>query len=331
MDKPIYKVKLQGMVSRGVKNVWIGEDGHLIIEMTDGNIIDLGLVVGGGGSTGGIRHSWDGTVLTVKSDSGTSSADLQGPPGPAGSFSDYTDEEKKQLIEEFITYVTEGENTEITNEFTETLVEEITKYLEGEENEITNTLTETIVEEITKYIEGNSTEITEKFTDTIVTEVINHINNNPDTVEIGANNYVVTIIEDGDGYLADKTFAEVTKAIADGDVVVCDYTRGTNHSVGQLVIYTEQYISFVMPNPFGGDLYFNLNSDDTVTDFKETVNEDRMPSAVSTVASGSTVTVTATYEDASTSVSVITLDDNNYPVGVTKDGVDCALTWGGFE
>ena len=39
-------------------------------------------VIGGKGY--GIRHSWDGSVLTVSSDSGSSSADLMGPRGPAG-------------------------------------------------------------------------------------------------------------------------------------------------------------------------------------------------------------------------------------------------------
>ena len=38
-----------------------------------------GMVVGGNGY--GISHRWDGTVLTVTSDSGTSSADLEGPAG----------------------------------------------------------------------------------------------------------------------------------------------------------------------------------------------------------------------------------------------------------
>ena len=37
-----------------------------------------------GGRGYGISHSWDGTVLTVASDSGSSSADLMGPRGPAG-------------------------------------------------------------------------------------------------------------------------------------------------------------------------------------------------------------------------------------------------------
>ncbi len=39
-------------------------------------------VIGGKGY--GIRHSWEGSVLTVSSDSGSSSADLMGPRGPAG-------------------------------------------------------------------------------------------------------------------------------------------------------------------------------------------------------------------------------------------------------
>lgn len=42
-----------------------------------------GVVAGGKGY--GISHSWNGTVLTVTSDSGTSSADLIGPAGPMGT------------------------------------------------------------------------------------------------------------------------------------------------------------------------------------------------------------------------------------------------------
>lgn len=42
-----------------------------------------GTVVGGKGY--GISHRWDGSVLTVSSDSGSSSADLRGPAGPAGT------------------------------------------------------------------------------------------------------------------------------------------------------------------------------------------------------------------------------------------------------
>ena len=39
---------------------------------------------GGSGTSGGIRHQWVGSVLVVSSDSGTSDADLLGPPGPQG-------------------------------------------------------------------------------------------------------------------------------------------------------------------------------------------------------------------------------------------------------
>lgn len=59
----------------------------------------------------GITHSWDGTVLTITSDSGTSSADLKGEKGDMGvrgpqgvggkdgnvAFSDLTDEQKQSL------------------------------------------------------------------------------------------------------------------------------------------------------------------------------------------------------------------------------------------
>lgn len=57
----------------------------------------------------GISHEWNGTILTITSDSGTSSADLQGEKGDTGirgpqgapgnvEFSDLTDEQKSALL-----------------------------------------------------------------------------------------------------------------------------------------------------------------------------------------------------------------------------------------
>jgi len=37
------------------------------------------------------------------------------------------------------------------------------------------------------------------------------------------------------------------------------------------------------------------------------------------------------YYDSRTSVTVITLNDAGDPVLVTKDGIDCALDWSGFD
>ena len=71
----------------------------------------------------GIYHSWNGTVLTVTSDSGTSSADLQGemgvrgPQGAAGTTPEnivYLEEKVNEIEESLNGYVTwEGFNTEL--------------------------------------------------------------------------------------------------------------------------------------------------------------------------------------------------------------------------
>lgn len=53
--------------------------------------------------------------------------------------------------------------------------------------------------------------------------------------------------------------------------------------------------------------------------------------SVSVVKSGTTVTVTLTLEGGITSTSVITVDDNDYPVSIVTDGVACAVTWEGFD
>lgn len=56
---------------------------HLNIETPTMHAQLRGMVAGGKGY--GISHRWDGTVLTVTSDSGSSSADLVGPEGPMGA------------------------------------------------------------------------------------------------------------------------------------------------------------------------------------------------------------------------------------------------------
>lgn len=53
--------------------------------------------------SGGFKHSWNGTVLTITSDSGTSSMDLKGdlgprgPQGPAGVVASLSEEERELL------------------------------------------------------------------------------------------------------------------------------------------------------------------------------------------------------------------------------------------
>ena len=52
--------------------------------------------------------------------------------------------------------------------------------------------------------------------------------------------------------------------------------------------------------------------------------------SVSVVRNDDTVTVSAAYDDGGSKVSVIVLDENDYPLSVTTDGVACAISWEGF-
>lgn len=55
--------------------------GHLVYTKPDGTKYDLGNVTGAS-----VTHRWNGTTLEVTSASGTSSADLEGPPGATGVY-----------------------------------------------------------------------------------------------------------------------------------------------------------------------------------------------------------------------------------------------------
>lgn len=55
------------------------------------------------------------------------------------------------------------------------------------------------------------------------------------------------------------------------------------------------------------------------------------PSRMTVVKSGSTINISAPMADGSLSLSSITLDANGYPTKVNTDGVECPITWEGFE
>ena len=87
-------------------------------------------------------------------------------------------------------------------------------------------------------------------------------------------------------------------------------------------------------------------SDSTQADFIKnkpaipfTVTEDgytdisglRQATAVSMVKVDNTVTVSTTLQGDDTIVSEITLDEEGYPSKIVTDGVECAVSWEGFE
>lgn len=138
---------------KGISNTEINNNGELVITYTDGTSNNLGVVVGSDGSSGqdgangetpyiqngnwwigntdtnvkaeGIdgvagvsaTHSWNGTVLTITSASGTSSADLKGETGPQGNpftYEDFTNEQLALLKGNDGTSITIGSIVEST-------------------------------------------------------------------------------------------------------------------------------------------------------------------------------------------------------------------------
>jgi len=87
----------------------LNNDSYYIVDSsyvhTDNNFTDeykekldnLGENTEGGSGSGGITHSWNGTVLTITSDSGTSSVDLKGDKGDAPNVVFHYDEETGEL------------------------------------------------------------------------------------------------------------------------------------------------------------------------------------------------------------------------------------------
>ena len=275
-----------------------------------------------GGKGYGISHRWDGTVLTVTSDSGSSSADLVGPRGPAGDFSGMTEAEKQKFIEEFITYITqEGESSNITKEFIETIVEEITNYLKDE---------------------GSDGETVQQFFDELLEELNRYITENGDTINIGGKVYVAELRLENGVYISDKTFEDLKPHIAAGEVVVCDFFGADSRTRCHMTTCTDYSASFVMHSVLGADEYFTFtaegvthtvaesggNSGENVTDY---------PPYVAVKKTDSTVTVHERRYDEiaevwAEKVTTITLDENGWPDTVTRDdGTTTSLTWEGFD
>lgn len=52
---------------------------------------------------------------------------------------------------------------------------------------------------------------------------------------------------------------------------------------------------------------------------------------ITVVKADDTITLTTTLDDGSVSTSVVTLDSNGYPSTVVTDGVECSVSWDGFD
>lgn len=57
----------------------------------------------------------------------------------------------------------------------------------------------------------------------------------------------------------------------------------------------------------------------------------RQATSINTVKEDNTITITTTLEGGEISISTITLDDDGVPTSVVTDGVECILTWDGFD
>ncbi len=144
----------------------------------------------------------------------------------------------------------------------------------------------------------------------------------------GAELFVVELrLVDG-VYTADKTFEELKGPIAAGNVVVCDFFGADSRTRCRMTTCTDYSITFVMQSVLGADEYFVFTADG-VTHMTAEIEED-LPSKVTTVKDGNTVTVTAAY-GLMDEVTTITLNDDGDPVAVTKDGKTVTLTWEGFD
>ena len=81
--------------------------------------------------------------------------------------------------------------------------------------------------------------------------------------------------------------------------------------------------------PVKGTDYFT--EEDKTGIVVEMLNERPMATGMTVVKDGSTITLTTGRDDGSTSTSVITLDENEFPAKVVTDGVECSVSWEGFH
>lgn len=87
----------------------------------------------------------------------------------------------------------------------------------------------------------------------------------------------------------------------------------------------------------GADGYTPEKGVDYYTDEDKTEMVDAVLAAIpqaadiTVVKADDTITLTTTLEDGSTSTSVVTLDSSGYPSTVVTDGVECPVSWDGFD
>lgn len=289
-----------------------------------------GQVVGGNGY--GISHSWEGAVLTVTSDSGTASADLRGPAGPQGERG-----EQGPAGEQGPVGPTGAQG------------EQGPAGVQGEQGPA--------------GAQGPAGPKGEQGAQGPV-----GAQGEPGPAGADGKDAVlltVTLTQEGENsFRGDVAFGDVLAAVERGDRVVALWApMGSEVYMFPVVAYSASDVYFQNDYLGSACVSFCLRSDETVTcvnmpycrlpEVTEGENgkvltvadgvwqamelpkeEDVLPPGAVSVAvsrSGSEVTVAAAYNDGTEAVSVIALDENDYPLSVTTDGVVCQISWEGFE
>lgn len=150
-------------------------------------------------------------------------------------------------------------------------------------------------------------------------------------IKNGMEDIIVTITRnDDETYSADKSFSEVYAA---GYKVRAVWRpNDTDSYIFNIISRNEGAIYFQSDALGQSSIYFRIYSDDTI-EMLELQYETAKPIPVSVASTKDrdNVTVTTTYEDSSTEIVTITLDSNEYPISVVKNGNQCVLTWDGFS
>lgn len=283
-------IRIQGTVSRGIRGAHIDDNGRLIFTLTDGSTISAGVVgTGSGGGAPGAdgisaSHKWEGTVLTVTSAAGTSSADLKGEKGDPGDKGD-----------------------------------------PGADG-------------VSVPAGGTSGQILAKLSD-----ADNHMGwVDPPVPDTPSQVYGVTVgfTVSADGTLTcDSTFAQTAAAIEAGALTkakVYDAATGAYHHAPLARYLAGQRIQFagwIHSGTQSLSRVYTLDAGDTVTMTQPVspMPEIAKPTNVRVSRYQQYVTVTAAYDNGTAVESVITLGDDDLPVTVATDGVQCAMSWEGFD
>lgn len=82
-----------------------------------------------------------------------------------------------------------------------------------------------------------------------------------------------------------------------------------------------------------GELKAKSDAERLTLKLAEKMDETLFPKAVNVVSvkEGNTKTVTTTYADGTSSVAIVTVDEKDRPISVIEDGVECKITWIGYD